>query len=124
MIQEAFRFSLVGLAATFVHLIAGVTLIDAGWMPAIANLAAFGTAFLVSFAGHFGYTFSSRRVMIHRSFQRFLVVALAGFVINETALTILLAQEATVAQTGLVISTILAALSTFILSRFWAFDDT
>ena len=124
MIQEAFRFSLVGFAATLVHLISGVTLIDAGWMPAIANLAAFGTAFLVSFAGHFGYTFSSRSVMIRKSFQRFLVVALAGFGINETALAILLAQNATLAQIGLVISTILAAISTFILSRFWAFDDT
>lgn len=121
--KEAFRFCLVGLAATLVHLVAGVTLIDAGWMPAIANLAAFGAVFLVSFAGHFGYTFSARHVLLRRSLQRFVVVAVTGFGINETVLAILVAQKAVVPQIGLVFSTVLAAASTFVLSRIWAFKE-
>src|SRR6056297_2785570 len=100
MIRQMFRFSLIGLAATLVHLFVGVTLIDAGWMPVVANLAAFCTAFLVSFAGHFGYTFSSHQVALRTSLRRFIVVALAGFCTNETMLLILLAQNALAPQVG------------------------
>ncbi len=121
MIWQIVRFSLIGAAATLIHLLVGVTLIHAGWGPLIANAAAFCIAFFVSFAGHFGYTFSPGRNSVPGSLARFMVVALAGFAANETLLAGLLTRHVLSPTATLIVSTGLVALGTFILCRRWAF---
>lgn len=121
MIRQLVRFSLIGMAATLVHLLVGITLIHAGWPPLIANVAAFGTAFLVSFAGHFGYTFSSESTSVAASLVRFIVVALLGFAANEAILAGLLTRHILSPTATLIVSTGFVALGTFILCRRWAF---
>ncbi len=121
MIRQVFRFSLIGGAATLIHLLVGVTLIHAGWGPLIANAAAFCVAFIVSFAGHFGYTFSADSSSMSGSLVRFLVVALTGFATNEVILAGLLTRHILSPTTTLIVSTGLVALGTFILCRRWAF---
>lgn len=121
MIRQIFRFSLIGGAATLIHLLVGVTLIHAGWAPLIANAAAFCVAFFVSFAGHFGYTFSSGDSSMTGSLLRFMAVALAGFIANEAILGGLLTRHILSPAATLIVSTGLVALGTFILCRRWAF---
>ncbi|WP_212751896.1 GtrA family protein [Roseovarius arcticus] len=117
MIARIFRLSFVGAAATLVHLLIGITLIQAGWVPAIANAAAFALAFFVSFAGHFGYTFADGEKSIPAALLRFIAVALAGFAANEAILTGLLIRHALSPSATLAVSTALVALGKFALCR-------
>lgn len=121
MIAQVLRFSFVGAAATLIHLLVGVTLIHAGWVPALANAAAFCVAFFVSFAGHFGYTFSGQSVSVSASLMRFVALALAGFTANEAILAGTLAGHLLPPAVALVLSTGLVALASFVLCRRWAF---
>ena len=121
MIWQIARFSLIGAAATLIHLLVGVTLIHAGWLPLIANAAAFCVAFFVSFAGHFGYTFPPGSNSMSESLLRFLVVALSGFAANEAILAGLLTRHVLSPTTTLIVSTGMVALGTFILCHRWAF---
>ncbi|WP_281969043.1 GtrA family protein [Roseovarius nanhaiticus] len=124
MISQLIRFGLVGGAATLVHLLVGVTLIHAGWMPILANAAAFCIAFFVSFAGHFGYTFAASNASMRAALIRFIAVALSGFAANEALLAGLLSRHLLSPSVTLVLTTGLVALATFALARKWAFAAT
>lgn len=119
--KAAFRFSIVGLVATGTHLIVGSALMAGGMRPLLANTVAFLTAFFVSFAGHYGYSFNGTAVSIRTSLIRFAVVALVGFGVNQAILFELTSRLGAEPIPSLVVSTGLAALATFLLSRSWAF---
>jgi len=121
MIGQLVRFSFVGAAATLMHLLVGVTLIHAGWVPTIANAAAFSIAFFISFAGHFGYTFAAGSASIQASLVRFIAVALGGFAANEAIIAGLLIRHVLSPTSTLIVSTGLVAVATFALCRKWAF---
>ncbi|MFX0540888.1 GtrA family protein [Roseovarius sp. S4756] len=121
MIGQILRFGLVGGTATMVHLLVGVTLIQADWLPVLANAAAFCIAFIVSFAGHFGYTFAEGATSMRAALIRFVAVALAGFTANEALLSGLLSRNLLAPSFTLILSTGLVALATFALARKWAF---
>ena len=119
-VPEAGRFALVGAAATATHLAVGLSLIWVGVPPLAANPLAFAAAFGVSFDGHRRWTFAKATTPIRRSLPRFGVVALAGLALNEAALSALLATG-TAPMAALAIAVSLAAASTYVLSRAWAF---
>lgn len=121
MIGQMFRFGLIGVAATLLHMVVGVTLIDAGWPALVANATAFAIAFAVSFMGHFGYSFPDRATDPRRALIRFAVVACAGFAVNETMLAVLIWLDLVAHIPGLVLATGTAAVLTFFASRNWAF---
>ncbi len=121
MWNQIMRFGIVGALATFVHMVIGFLLIASGWHPLSANLIAFATAFLVSFVGHLGYSFSDQDVNPARAFWRFAVVALIGFACNEALLLVLILQGFFSDSFALWVSTAFAAILTFSLSRTWAF---
>ncbi|MGV6802930.1 MAG: GtrA family protein [Ruegeria sp.] len=124
MRHQIFRFSFVGGLATLLHMAVGSTLIHAGWRPLLANVVSFVIAFLVSFMGHYGFSFPDHSVPIAASLRRFIVVAGTGFLINETILAGLLEFSSFPAIFGLIISTIAAAVFTFFASRNWAFRNS
>lgn len=121
MWTQAMRFGIVGMLATFVHMVIGSLLIAAGWLPAVANLFAFVTAFSVSFIGHLGYSFAGSDIAPSRALRKFSVVALLGFACNEALLITLTSIEFLSATYALWVSTGFAAVVTFALSRAWAF---
>lgn len=88
---EFLRFGLVGIAATAVHAAVYAALVEGSVLsPFRANLAAFVVAFLVSFRGHLGWTFSERmrgadRRRRTRALAVFLGVALVGLACNMLA---------------------------------------
>ncbi len=115
------RFALVGLAATAVHLITGITLIALGVAALLANLSAFLTAFGVSFIGHHFFSFAGHGVGARQSVRRFAGVALIGFSINQSILAGLLRLIPDWPAPALVVSTGTAAVATYLLSAYWAF---
>jgi putative flippase GtrA len=121
MLKSALRFSLTGAAATLVHLAVAIGLIGLGVAPLVGNVAAFLMAFMVSFWGHHMFTFVGHGGAAAGAFGKFVLVALAGFLINESLLFLLLKTGAVTPETATLVSTLTAAASTFALSRSWAF---
>ncbi|TRW95283.1 GtrA family protein [Paracoccus sp. M683] len=121
MLKPVVRFALTGGVATLVHLGVALVLVRLGVAPPVGNAAAFCAAFVVSFWGHHLYTFSGHGAVAHHALFRFLIVAIIGFLWNETMLLSLLATGTTTAAGAILFSTASAALCTFILSRVWAF---
>lgn len=121
ILGQALRFGLIGVLATLVHMAVGTALIRFGWPALLANVAAFCVAFLVSFSGHHRFSFAGHSATVTGALRRFLVVALLGFLVNEGILAVLTLGKLMGAAPALLVSTSIAALATFVLSRVWAF---
>ncbi|MEX0969797.1 MAG: GtrA family protein [Paracoccaceae bacterium] len=121
MLGQIIRFGLVGGLATLVHMLVGVSLIGTGMAPLLANLCAFLVAFGVSFIGHYGFSFPQKTASLSSAFKRFILVAIGGFLINESLLALYVWAAIGPAALGLILSTGFAAAATFFASRNWAF---
>ncbi len=117
------RFSMVGLAATAIHIsIAFAARELFGLLPVAANAAGFSCAFLISYFGHHQWTFG-RSGNHGAHLRRFLTLSLLSFALSHLI---------TVAVTGwlgldyrIALAAILAVVpaTTFLGSRFWAFAE-
>ncbi|WP_416759298.1 GtrA family protein [Roseateles sp. So40a] len=117
------RFLLVGVAATMVHwVVVAATVSTFGWEPLRANLVAWLTAAGVSFIGHQRWTFGSRRAATRSAAPRFLVVSLAGFVLNQVMFASLLRWTEFQYGTALAVVLLLTASVTYLASNLWAFS--
>ena len=104
--------------------------IEAGGLPPLAaNVAAFGVAVVVSFFGHFCWTFRSEpagaAAALHRrmraAFARFAVVALLGLALNSAAVVLTVDLLALPYPFAILLMVSVVPLAVFALSRFWAF---
>lgn len=123
MSHQVSRFIVVGCAAAAVHLLV-VALLVSAWSvaPIWANPVGFVVAFFVSFAGHARWTFPIEPAMRGRARQRFFVIALAGFLLNQALFASGLKHVEPRAYLLLLTAVTLAvAGSTFVLARLWAF---
>lgn len=120
-------FAAVGIAASIVHLIAAIILIErfetAAWL---ANILAFGCAMPVSYAGHSGLTFSASRYgrdqsMTWQSARRFLITAFAGFSVNQLSIVILVSLLGLPHRPVLFVTIFGVAGGLYLASKFWAF---
>lgn len=121
MLHQFLRFGFVGALATLVHMLVGATLIHSGWHALAANPISFLIAFVLSFMGHYGFSFSDQEKDMATSLKRFALVACGGFVINEAFLGLLVWSTALPQIPSLVLATGVAAIVTFFASRNWAF---
>jgi putative flippase GtrA len=126
MLQEALmaaRFCAVGILSTAVHLTVALSLVVfAGTDAVVANCSAFLCAFLVSFFGHFHWTFNKRSARA-RSFVRFAGIALASLAANNLVL-IGLIDVANTARECAVLTAVLVVLPvTYLSNRLWGFSD-
>lgn len=116
-------FILVGTAAAAVHWGVVVMLVThAGWRPLLANVLGWLIAFVVSFSGHYRWTFRDHGVPLWRSALRFFSVSASGFAINEATYALLLHWSGL--RYDLVLAVVLVAVAggTYLLSRHWAFN--
>jgi putative flippase GtrA len=118
------RFVVVGCAAAAVHWSVVRGVVD-GWAvaPLLANVLGWLVAFGVSFAGHHRWTFGDAPGRdVRRSLPRFLLVSLAGFVVNEATYAVLLGGLGGW-RYDIVLAVVLVAVAglTFVASRLWAF---
>ncbi len=123
----AWRFGLVGIAATLTH--AGIALaltVSELAHPLVANLIAFLVAFGVSFLGHHFWSFpdpASTARRRRRRMLRFFVLALTGFSANTAALAGWLAWVPLPDALGVLVSIGLIPLVTYLGARLWAFAE-
>lgn len=115
------RFGLVGLLATAIHL-SVVWWLIAAKIPALpANLIAFLSAFVVSFIGHYHWSFRSRAHPA-RALARFFVIAGMVLLANSTLLTLLLRAGWPSTVAAFTAAAMVPVLN-YLAGRLWVFRD-
>jgi putative flippase GtrA len=124
---EPATFAAVGLAASVVHYIACILLIEQfAIRPWIANIAAFVVSFPVSYLGHSFLTFSARRyrratATTGRSLRRFLLTSLTGFAVNQASIVLFVEALGQPPRIVLAISTVVVAGLLYLIGKIWVF---
>jgi len=115
-------FPIVGTAAFVTHFTVVSIAAPLGLYPLIANVVGFLCAFSVSFVGHDRFSFPANGMRQRpTALRRFLVVAIAGFAVNETAYWLLLRFTELDYRFALIIVLMAVAAGTFVCSKYWAF---
>ncbi len=121
-IFTALKFSIVGVVATILHLLIALSLVTYYSVhPILANFFAFLCAFMVSFFGHFHWTFSvaiDQRVAL----IKFFAVTMTAFAINNLLLMVLLNVTNLPKQWVVAMAAMIIPVVTFISSRLWVFN--
>jgi|GEM_PF-308902 len=82
LLQSFARFASIGVLATLIHgLMLNLLVLSAGLHPTMANVGAFLSAFMVSYLGHYYFSFRSREDHIAAA-PKYLGVALIGLALN------------------------------------------
>ena len=121
------RFGAVGLAAAAVHVTMFTVFIEvAGFAPLAANFVAFGIAVLVSFLGHFRWTFRGQTAgggwqRQRTALSRFIIVALTGLALNSLAVYVVVNVLAWPYHYAIVLMISVVPVIVFTLNKFWAF---
>lgn len=121
MIRQFFRFGMIGVIATLVHVVVALLLhhlLEVS--PLWSNAIAFITAWLVSYAGNWVWTFEAATTHRH-SAPRFLIVALAGFALNQLIVLITSNWWGWPFWLALVPVVMIVPLVGFLASRYWAY---
>jgi putative flippase GtrA len=117
------RFAGVGAVATAVHVTLFAALMELLQISALlANLAAFGAAMLLSFAGHCRWTFRLRE---HHwpALRRFTVVAVLGLGLNSAIAYGIADRLGWHYACAVTLMVTVTPVTLFLLSRRWAFAD-
>lgn len=115
-------FTLVGALAAAVHYVVAVSLQAAlGVAPAWANPCGFLLAFPVSYIGHRGFSFAAQKASHQQALPRFLLVACGGFLANQFLLLSALRLFHLPFWLTLAVVMVVVAVTTYMLSRYWAF---
>jgi putative flippase GtrA len=123
------KFSMVGGAATATHALVFVILIEAFALPPLlANVFAFSIAIVVSFKGHFHWTFRSEASMhiasvcqTYTAFAKFVLVAFLGLTLNSLAVYLVIEVLILPYLYAVVPMVSLVPVITFTLSKYWVY---
>lgn len=91
--------------------------------PAWANPCGFLLAFPVSYIGHGKLSFAGHQASHTQALPRFLLVACSGFLANQLLLLSLLELFALPFWLTLAVVMLIVAVTTYVLSRYWAFKS-
>lgn len=123
-IGQLIRFGMIGVLAAITHYGIAIFLTNHQVAAAWANLVAFVIAFWVSYFGHRYFSFEASEVSHQQTLPRFILVAVLGFILNESLLLIMLHFTKISIALGLPFIILLTAIFTFILSRQFAFTTS
>lgn len=117
------RFGLVGVAATLVHLlVANMVLITCSSSVYLSSLCGFATAFLVSYLGHYYFTFQTKKAH-QETLIRFFSIAFGGFLGSYIVLALLARLDLPSETIRLTISILIIPVITYLLAKGWAFKQ-
>jgi putative flippase GtrA len=115
-------FAIIGLLASCVHYVVAVVFeLMHFTSPAMANVTGFLLAFPVSYLGHTKFSFAGHTATHQQALPKFFGVALTGFLINQAMLLNTLHFTSLPFWFVLGVVMVVVAISTYLLSRFWAF---
>jgi len=121
VVLQLSRFGVVGLAATLLHGVALFCWVElAGINPVVSNALAFLTAFIVSYLGHYHWTFGSSADHVS-SLSKFLLTALAGFFANIIIMALVTETFRLNYWIGFAIIVLTIPAMTYVISRWWVF---
>jgi putative flippase GtrA len=120
-VREVVAFGAVGVTAFLVHFAVVAATVPLGVAPLLANVLGFLAAFAVSFVGHGRWTFPAEGRPVAPALRRFAVVAVSGFVLNESAYAALLHWTQLDYRVALFIVLCAVAGLTWVAGRYWAF---
>ena len=120
-VRDVVAFGAVGATAFLVHFAVVAATVPLGLAPLVANVLGFLAAFVVSFVGHGRWSFPAEGRPVAPALKRFAVVAVGGFVLNESAYVVLLRE--TMLDYRLALFIVLSAVAglTWLAGRYWAF---
>lgn len=126
LVRQGGKFGVVGLLATATHVGMMIVLVEwFDWRPMTANFGAFSVAFVVSFFGHYRWTFANQTAVEtgswHRPFARFIVTSLIGLALNSVAVFIVVDVAGLSYVYALAIMVSLVPGILFLIGKFWAF---
>ena len=115
------RFSAVGALATVVHIgVAVVTVAAIGANPTVGSMIGFVAAFLVSYVGHFRFTFAAPGR--YRDYLlKFVVSSLASFFLSTSAVWVATAILGIDYKPALIALAIIVPVCNYLVNRFWVF---
>jgi putative flippase GtrA len=123
MLKAAFRFGIVGLLATAVHLAIATTALFLGIEVMLSNAIGFCTALFVSIIGHHHFSFPEQTTF-WRGSRRFVPAAIVGFVANNVVLGGLVAATGNShAWVKVAIAILVIPPATFGYAYFFAYRD-
>lgn len=115
------RFIMVGSFAAGVHILSLFILVSlCEWSPLVANVLAFGFAFIASFSGHHYWTFNTT-AQPNQALWKFFLIAVLSFTLNQSLFYLLLVKYHFYYLTALILVLLFVPPLTFILSKCWAF---
>lgn len=118
------RFALVGIVATLVHMLIAWALIElTRFPPLLANLMAFLAAFVVSFTGHYHWTFQGAGNP-WRAMRRLFLISSSAFAINTLLLAGLLKTSWMSASVAAIVAAGIVPVISFLASRLWGFKPS
>ncbi len=121
---QLMRFGVIGGLAAVTHYCIAIYLTDQQVAAAWANLVAFIIAFWVSYFGHRYFSFDAGDMSHQQTLPRFILVAVFGFILNESLLLLMLHFTKISIALGLPFIIVITAIFTFILSRQFAFNTS
>ncbi|MDF1761168.1 MAG: GtrA family protein [Coxiellaceae bacterium] len=124
LLSQVMRFAIVGMSSSVVHFSSVMLLVEFGDLrPLIANIFAFLIAFLVSFFGHWLWTFAGTTQNFRQSLPRFFTIATVSFGLNELFYWYLLHRVHMYYPVALIIVLCCVSVLTFTASKLWAFHS-
>ena len=120
-VREIVAFGIVGGTAFVVHFAVVAVTVPLGVAPLLANVLGFLAAFAVSFVGHGRWSFPAEGRPVAAALRRFAVVAVSGFVLNESAYAVLLRWTQLDYRLALFVVLCAVAGLTWLAGRYWAF---
>lgn len=124
MIRQLFRFGLIGVVSTLVHVaVALIVHYLFGVSQLWSNAIAFATAWSVSYAGNWLWTFEATTTHAH-SAPRYMVVAGCGFALNQLIVLITSEWWGWPMWLALVPVVMIVPLVGFFASRYWAYKQS
>jgi putative flippase GtrA len=115
------RFSTVGVIATVVHIgVAMIAVAAARLNPTIGAMIGFLSAFIISYVGHFRFTFNASGR--YRDYLlKFAVSSLASFLLSTTAVWFATSILGVDYKPALIALAIIVPVCNYLMNRFWVF---
>jgi len=115
------RFSAVGTIATVTHIVVAMIVVaTAGENPTVGAMIGFVAAFMVSYFGHFRFTFAASGR--YRDYLlKFAVSSLASFLLSTAAVWVATAVLGIDYKPALIALGIIVPLCNYLMNRFWVF---
>jgi putative flippase GtrA len=115
------RFFAVGTIATIVHIgVAMIVVADAGANPTVGAMIGFIAAFMVSYFGHFRFSFAASGR--YRDYLlKFAVSSLASFLLSTAAVWVATGILGIDYKPALIALAIIVPVCNYLVNRFWVF---